>query len=107
MIEQKFMDRFMQRFQKSDGCWEWTGGMNKVGYGQFSLGWGKMHTASRVSYMIFKGEIPRGLHVCHTCDNRRCVRPDHLFLGTCLDNMTDKVRKCRAGKNQWTRHLYK
>ena len=95
--------RFMQWFVKDEhtGCWNWTGGtIGKTGYGQFRIG-SKNFVASRASWIIFKGEIPKNdssyktLFVCHKCDNPRCVNPDHLFLGDHQANVEDKMQKKR------------
>lgn len=92
------MERFWSKVKKGDGCWEWQAKRNNKGYGLFRIrskvGW-MFSTASRVSYELTYGAIPKGLWVLHTCDNRGCVRPDHLFLGTHSDNMTDMWRKVR------------
>lgn len=74
-------------------CWLWTGGTYKTrgGYGQF-----RGMRAHRFSYLINIGEIVNDLYVLHKCDNVLCVNPDHLFLGTPQDNMTDKKQKGRA-----------
>jgi hypothetical protein len=77
-----------------DGCWEWTGSLNRDGYGQLKVA-GKPVKASRLSWELHFGPIPPGLFVCHHCDNPRCVRPDHLFLGTALHNNRDAIRKGR------------
>lgn len=86
--------RFWSRVQKTDGCWDWTAALSHYGYGEFYLG-ETSYRAHRVSWILLCGEIPPGLCVCHHCDNRKCVRPDHLFLGTHNDNMQDMKQKDR------------
>jgi hypothetical protein len=85
--------RFYKHVDKTETCWNWLGGKLR-GYGIFNYE-GKSIRAHRFSYMMHKGKIPKGMKVCHTCDNTSCVHPDHLFLGTHQDNMDDKVRKGR------------
>jgi len=85
---------FWDNVNKTDGCWEWMSQVNNKGYGILTSD-GQIHMAHRYSWMIHKGPIPKGLFVLHKCDNRICVNPDHLFLGTHEDNMRDMVTKKR------------
>lgn len=86
--------RFWNKVLKTDGCWLWAGCLTTKGYGQ--LTWqNRRRAAHRVSWGIAYGEIPKGIEVCHHCDVPRCVRPDHLFLGSHRENMQDAQNKGR------------
>lgn len=78
----------------AEECWPWTGSKLKTGYGQLREN-GKMIRAHRVSWELSRGPIPEGMNVCHHCDNPPCCNPDHLFIGTHLDNTRDKMHKGR------------
>jgi hypothetical protein len=87
--------RLSERIVKSDnGCHEWVGFRNADGYGQLRVN-GIVDRAHRVAYRLYVGEIPKGMHVCHKCDNPSCCNPEHLFLGSNNDNIKDSCTKNR------------
>lgn len=77
------------------GCWLWTGGLDRHGYGRFGFGH-KKWKAHRASWEVFVGKIPDDMYMLHKCDNPQCIRPQHLFLGTQMDNMRDMQQKGRS-----------
>ena len=81
-----------RRINETTGCWEFTGARKAGGYGHMKFEDG-YQGAHRVSYRIYKGDIPHGMFVCHHCDNPPCFNPDHLWLGTVQDNADDMIRK--------------
>ena len=85
----------ISKIQKTDGCWIWTGQLNNHGYGMFRLN-GVVTSAHRAAYALLVGPISDDMDCCHKCDNPRCVRPDHMFIGTRADNMQDAARKGRT-----------
>lgn len=86
-------------------CWEWTGPLLHNGYGRFHIN-GKQVKAHRASYEEHKGPIPEGLLVCHACDNRKCINPEHLWLGTAKDNAVDRQLKGRGRGRVWPHYHY-
>jgi len=100
MFSKKTMDSFSSKYEINPDtqCWEWTASYARGGYGQFFtsiLDGRQWHRAHRFSYIAHKGEIPDDCVVMHTCDNPKCVNPDHLITGTQADNIKD-----RDGKNR-------
>ena len=90
-------ERFWPKVDTSGDCWLWTAAVGSSGYGQLSSRLGQAPLrAHRVSWELAFGEIPEGMSVLHRCDTPRCVRPEHLFLGTKADNAADMSRKRRA-----------
>jgi hypothetical protein len=100
-LAQKDIDRFLSKIaEPSDtGCMEWKCYRNKGGYGTIGIK-GKKYLAHRVAWVVVHGNIPEELCVCHTCDNRSCCNPDHLFLGTHQDNDVDRQNKGRGAKGE-------
>ena len=96
LLQGNYLERFWSKVRKGDFCWDWTHAVSRGGYGKFSVKRSKWVEAHRISYLIENGVIPDGICVLHKCDNKICVRPDHLFLGTHKDNIQDCISKGRA-----------
>jgi predicted transcriptional regulator len=93
-IQQRYIAKFNKKISKTDTCWLWKGYIDNLGYGRIHI-YGKTEKAHRASFIFFKKKKIDGLCVLHKCDNRSCVNPKHLFLGTQLDNIKDMVNKKR------------
>lgn len=91
--------RFEAKIKKTEDCWEWTAARDKDGYGFFSKE-GKQLKAHRAAWEFERGAIPDGIQVLHKCDNPKCVRVDHLFLGTNIDNVKDRTQKRRQPEGE-------
>jgi hypothetical protein len=91
-LQERFDDKWTP--EPFSGCWLWTGGMMKTGYGGFAVD-RRINRAHRVAWMLYKGTIPKGKLVLHSCDIRCCVTPAHLFLGSHADNSHDAIAKGR------------
>lgn len=91
----KLAVRLLAKSRENGECLEWTGGVSASGYGIISVN-NMSKSVHRVSYIAFKGPIPDGKCVLHKCDNRICILPDHLFIGTLGENNTDRELKGRS-----------
>lgn len=99
-ISEPAVSRFWKNVTKTDSCWVWTGSIRvRCGYGRIRSH-GKAYATHRFSWELHFGPISGGLQVNHKCDNRLCVRPDHLYLGTQADNMRDKIVRGRDAKGE-------
>lgn len=95
------MKNFWDKVNKTDSCWNWTAATNGNGYGLFKIPKTRKNIlAHRFSYSLAHGEIEEGMFICHTCDNRSCVNPNHLFAGTAKDNVHDMDAKGRRVTSQ-------
>lgn len=90
-------NRFWDKVERTNTCWNWIGSLTDRGYGEFVVN-KKKRKAHILSWMDFHQADTNGLCVCHTCDNPKCVNPEHLYLGTPQDNMNDKVARNRQSK---------
>ena len=103
MGRKAFRDAFDQLFEPitESGCWIWMGGLHNDGYGRFSASFkGPRILAHRYAFERKHGEIPARMLICHRCDVPACVNPDHLFLGTVIDNNRDRSLKQRSARGE-------
>lgn len=101
MMKGNIFERFQKGYKvhKKSGCWIWLKNISTTGYGRMNFNYIN-YRSHRLSYLIYVGEIPEEMVICHTCDNKKCVNPNHLFLGTILDNVADRVKKNRTSQNE-------
>lgn len=95
---------FSHCIKQPNGCWEWNLNIREDGYGGVVARDGKKSLAHREAWKITHGEIPSKMEICHRCDNRKCINPDHLFMGTHTDNMRDMRQKERHKPHIGSKH---
>lgn len=93
-IRKPIDETFQKWFEKSDGCWEWCGALDKDGYGVFSYR-AKITKAHVMALLLDGRSVPKGMYGCHTCDNPSCVNPAHLYVGTPAMNSKDMTNRGR------------
>lgn len=99
--DERFSRRFWLQVEPSDYCWTWGGRRSRKGYGLVVIG-SDDHFAHRIAWRLANSRsVPEGMFVLHRCDNRPCVRPSHLFLGTLADNNADMKAKGRTYRPTW------
>jgi len=100
---------FLNKFHIAgeNDCWLWSAGVSLFGYGRFRINY-KTQYAHRLSWLLYKGNIPTGLCVLHRCDTPACLNPKHLFLGTKKDNVEDMIQKGRwNGGGKYKKYCYR
>ena len=104
-IKPHHKQKFWERLEHTpEGCWEWTRALTKAGYGAMGLKRGVVETTHRISWRLANGTIPEGMNVLHKCHNRKCCRPEHLYIGTQKDNVRDMLEAGRAGGRKGETH---
>lgn len=100
--------RFWSHVARSEGCWTWSAGLDKDGYGKFAISLPRVNgrqkqkhvRAHRLAYLLTHGDIPDGLLIRHSCDNPRCCNPEHVLTGTQLQNRGDAVDRNRVARGE-------
>jgi hypothetical protein len=90
----------LEKFKKNysideNGCWNWNGNLNYAGYGRICSKYLPEYFAHRLMWILANGPVPENLQICHRCNNRKCINPEHLYAGTAAENGHDRI-----GKNQ-------